>query len=93
MLTFDSLIEVILYVEDVERMFDFYTDVFGLEVVEGQPEHGFVKLDVGGTSLALHAGREGALGLYAPKLVFEVEDISTARDHLLDHDVERGVTP
>ena len=87
---FDSLIEVIVYVEDMDRMFAFYSEVFGLDVVEGEPEHGFVKLDVGGTTLALHEGREGELGRFAPKLVFEVEDLAAARDHLLGADVDLG---
>lgn len=88
--TFDSLIEVIVYVEDMDQMFAFYTDAFGLDVVEGAPEHGFVKLDVDGTALALHEGRKGDLGRYAPKLVFEVEDLAAARDHLAAYDVELG---
>lgn len=88
--TFDSLIEIIVYVEDMDRIFAFYTDAFGLEVVGGAPEHGFVKLDVGGTTLALHEGREGDLGRYAPKLVFGVEDLAAARAHLADYDVELG---
>lgn len=88
--TFDSLTEVIVYVEDMDRLFGFYTDAFGLDVVGGAPEHGFVKLDVGGTTLALHEGREGEIGRYAPKLVFEVEELASARDHLAAYDVELG---
>lgn len=88
--TFDSLIEVIVYVEDMDRMFALYTDAFGLDIVEGAPEHGFVKLDVGGTTLALHEGREGDISRYAPKLVFEVEDLAAARDHLAEYDIELG---
>lgn len=87
---FDELIEVIVYVQDMERMLSFYTDVFGLEVTQGKPEHGFVKLDVGTSALCLHAGREGELGQYAPKLVFEVDDLAEARDHLREHNVELG---
>lgn len=88
--TFDSLTEVIVYVEDMDRLFEFYTDAFGLDVVGGAPEHGFVKLDVGGTTLALHEGREGDLDRFAPKLVFEVADLAAARDHLAAFDVELG---
>lgn len=86
--TFDTLSEVILYVEDVERMLGFYGDVLGLEVVAGAPDHGFVKLDAGGCDLALHAGRDGDVGRYAPKIVFDVPDLGAARDHLADHDIE-----
>ena len=90
---FDSLGEVIVYVEEMDRMYSFYTEAFGLDVVAGAPEHGFVKLDAGGVELALHGGREGnedELGRYAPKLVFDVADLAAAREHLRAHDVELG---
>lgn len=87
---FDSLSELIVYVRDVERMVSFYTDVFGLEIVAGDPEHGFVKFDTGTCSLCLHAGGDGNLGGDAPKFVFEVEDIEAARSYLQTHDVQLG---
>lgn len=83
-----TLDEVILYVEDMDRMLDFYRDVLGLEAAGGAPEHGFVRLDAGGVDLALHAGRDGDVGRFAPKIVFAVEDIAAARDALRAHDVE-----
>lgn len=86
--TFDSLGEVILYVEEMDRMYEFYADVFGLAVTAGDPDHGFVKFDVGSCELALHAGRDGDVGQYAPKVVFEVDDLATARDHLAEHGVD-----
>jgi predicted enzyme related to lactoylglutathione lyase len=87
---FDTVSEIILFVEDMDRMFSFYTDVFELEVAAGDPDHGFVKFDTGTCDLCLHAGRDGDLGEYAPKFVFEVDDVETARDHLERHDVELG---
>lgn len=86
----DSLIEVIVYVDDMDRLYEFYTDAFGLDVLEGAPEHGFVKLDVGGTALALHEGRDGDLSRYAPKLVFAVDDLEAVRDHLSEYAVDFG---
>lgn len=91
--TVDTLSEVIVYVQEMDRMFEFYTDAFGLAVAGGDPEQGFVKLDAGGAALALHEGREGReddLGRYAPKLVFDVDGLGAARDHLSEYDVELG---
>lgn len=87
---FETLTEVILYVEDMDRMFEFYSEVLGFRVLEGDPEHGFVKLDVGTCALCLHEGRDGPPGEYAPKLVFEVSDLEEAADHLRNHDVQVG---
>lgn len=87
---FDTISEVILYVEDVDRMTSFYREAFGLEVAAGGPEHGFVKFDTGECTLCLHAGRDGDPGQYAPKFVFEVDDLEAARSHLVEHDVELG---
>lgn len=90
MTDFDTLSEVIVYVEEMDRMASFYTDVFGLDVAAGDPEHGFVEFDTGTCSLCLHAGREDDPGDAAPKFVFEVEDVEEARSYLRDHDVELG---
>jgi catechol 2,3-dioxygenase-like lactoylglutathione lyase family enzyme len=87
---FDTLSEVIVYVQDMDRMLSFYTDVLGLEIAAGNPEHGFVEFDTGTCSFCLHAGGEGDLGEDAPKFVFGVEDVEAARSYLQDHDVELG---
>jgi catechol 2,3-dioxygenase-like lactoylglutathione lyase family enzyme len=87
---FDTLHEVILYVGDVDRALSFYTGVLGLEVADGAPEHGFVALDTGTCRLCLHAGGEGDVGEDAPKVVFQVEDVATARSYLRDRGVEMG---
>lgn len=90
MSTFDTLGEIILFVRDMDDMLAFYTDVIGLDVAQGEPEHGFVKLDTGDTMLCLHAGRESAVSDAEPKLVFEVEDLEAAVEHLEAHDVTLG---
>lgn len=87
---FGRLSEVIRYVEDVDRLTDFYTDAFDLEIAAGDPDHGFVRLDTGACSLCLHAGRDGELGEYPATVVFSVDDVDAAREHLLDRDVEMG---
>lgn len=87
---FQRLSEILLYVEDMNRMVSFYTEVLGFDIQEGKPEHGFVRLETGGSSLCLHEGREGDVGPYAPKLVFDVADLETAADHLRNHDVPLG---
>lgn len=86
----NDLIEVILYVEDIDRMTTFYSEVFGLEIAEGEPDHGFVRFDTGGCDLCLHAGREEAPGRYAPKITFGVEELEAAQRRLRDHNVELG---
>lgn len=87
---FDTISEVIPYVEDVDRTTSFYGDVFGLDVAAGDPGHGFVKFDTGECALCLHAGRDGDLGKDVPTFVFEVEDLDEPRSHLERHDVELG---
>lgn len=87
---FDHVSEVILYVEDIDQMLDFYQDAFGLEVKGGDPDHGFVRFDTIGSDLCLHAGRDGDIGAYAPKVVFAVDDLETARSHLEKFDVALG---
>lgn len=82
MTRFDTLSEVILYVEDIDAMVEYYTEVMDLEIASGAPEHGFVAFDTGRCQLCLHAGRDGDIGPYAPKVVFEVDDLQAARESL-----------
>ncbi len=87
---FDAVSEIILYVEDMAEMMTFYTDVLGLEVVSGAPEHGFVRFDTGQGRLCLHAGGESDVGSAAPKVVFEVGDLAAARETLESNGVKVG---
>lgn len=48
-----SLTRVILYVQDVQRLADFYRDAFGLPVVE-EIEGEWAVLEIGACQLALH---------------------------------------
>ncbi len=87
-----GLIEIILYVADMDAQVRFYRDVFGLEVtypaaLDSYADQFWVTLDAGGVVLALHGGGQGRLGADTPKIVFGVDDIHVARAEL----VEKGV--
>ncbi len=88
----NGLIEVIVYVSDMDAQVRFYRDVFELEVtypagLDSYADQFWVTLDAGGVLLALHGGGQGRLGADTPKIVFGVEDIHAARQEL----VEKGV--
>jgi catechol 2,3-dioxygenase-like lactoylglutathione lyase family enzyme len=88
-----GLIEVIVYVRDMPRAVEFYRDILGLRVTypAGPADYGaehWVTLDTGACTLALHAGGQGQAGADAPKIVFQVAEVESAREAL----VARGVT-
>jgi len=90
-----GLIEVILYVIDMDAQVRFYRDIFGLDVhypagLSDYRQEFWVTLDTGQCLLALHAGGLGRLGADTPKIVSGVEDIHAARGHLVDHGVAIG---
>ena len=81
------LIEVILYVSDMNRAVRFYRDVLGLIPVYPQcddySQEFWVVLDTGGCKLCLHGGGKQDHGQDSPKIVFQVDDIQQAREELL----------
>lgn len=88
----DSLIEVILYVENMPAQVAFYRDVLGLTVREPAPPASFaaadwVTFDTGPCTLALHSGGRRRLGEDAPKIVFQVDDLPGARAALMQKGV------
>ena len=90
-----ELMEIILYVEDMNRQLSFYRDQLGFKVVNPQESADYgkefwVELDTGSCSLALHAGGKSRFGADAPKFVFRVKDILAARQELLNLEVEMG---
>ncbi len=96
MVKIGGLMEVILYVQDMNTEVWFYRDVLGLEVVEPKGVADFadifwVVLDTGCCKLALHAGGKRRLGDDAPKIVFRVSDVPAARKELLARDVPMGI--
>jgi catechol-2,3-dioxygenase len=90
-----ELQRAILFVKDIERMTAFYRDVLGLPVIPGTATAGWVELETGGASLALHAiPEEIARGIditepprpraEAPvKLVYRTHDLEAARAELI----------
>lgn len=91
----NGLIEIILYVADMQRMVDFYRDNFDLPVTYPEPGQDlsqafWVTLDAGGCVLALHGGGQGRIGADTPKIVFGVDDIHAARAALLNNGVDIG---
>jgi predicted enzyme related to lactoylglutathione lyase len=89
----NGLIEIIVYVANMDAQVHFYQDVFGLAVIyptglENYAKEFWVTLDAGGVLLALHGGGQGRIGADTPKIVFGVEDIHAARAAL----VSRGVS-
>lgn len=90
-----ELMEVILYVEDMNAQVAFYHDKLDLPVnypagLDDYSDQVWVELDAGTCVLALHAGGEGRLGADAPKLVFRVDDVNAAREEFLARGVRMG---
>lgn len=90
-----ELMEVILYVQDMNSQVRFYRDTLGLDVkqpegVEDYSNVYWVELDTGPCTLALHGGGGRRFGEDAPKIVFRVQDIQAARQRLLDKGVQIG---
>jgi catechol 2,3-dioxygenase-like lactoylglutathione lyase family enzyme len=86
-----GLIEVILYVKDMNKMVHFYSEVLDLPpATPGKREFSSesrVTFQTGSCTLALHSGGNGNTGPDAPKIVFQVEDIKSARFQLLQASV------
>jgi predicted enzyme related to lactoylglutathione lyase len=90
-----EIMEVILYVEDMESQVSFYRDKLGLKVkfpteTTSFSEEIWVELDSGPSTLALHAGGKRRFGADAPKIVFRVGDILADRQELTDQEVQMG---
>lgn len=87
-----GLIEVILFVKDMNKMVRFYRDVLDLPLtdpnIRDHANEDWVTFESGACQLALHSGGSGNIGPEAPKIVIQVQDIKSARFQLL----ESGVT-
>lgn len=87
--------EVILYVQAMGVMVNFYRDQLGLRVEEPADKEDlssedWVVLDAGATKLALHSGGQQRLGEDTPMLVFAVADLAAARSVLSERGVALG---
>jgi catechol 2,3-dioxygenase-like lactoylglutathione lyase family enzyme len=97
-----QLRRVIVFVKDLPRMSEFYRDALGLRTVPGRGVDGWAELDAGAATIALHAipaAIAARIAISAPpaaredtpiKLVFEVDDLSAARAHLIAHGATMG---
>jgi catechol 2,3-dioxygenase-like lactoylglutathione lyase family enzyme len=90
-----EIMEIIIYVDDMNGQVSFYRDKLGFKVKTPHESTDYsnefwVELDTGSCSLALHAGGKRRFGTDAPKFVFRVSDILAARQSLIDQEVEMG---
>jgi len=91
-----SLSYVIVYVNDTERALPFYKDVLGFKVKSEVP--GWVELDLGNTTLALH-GEDKTDATKAVKrgnstvAVFNVDNVNEAYETLKSNGVKVLKTP
>lgn len=90
-----EIMEIIIYVDDMNGQVSFYRDKLGFKVKTPQESTDYsnefwVELDTGSCSLALHAGGKRRFGTDAPKFVFRVSDILAARQSLIDQEVVMG---
>jgi predicted enzyme related to lactoylglutathione lyase len=86
-----DLMEVILYVGDMAQAVAFYRDRLGLRIDYPQRDdyrsEYWVVFETGSCKLCLHGGGEHRQGQDAPKIVFRVQDVQTARAQLMDRGV------
>jgi predicted enzyme related to lactoylglutathione lyase len=90
-----GLLEVILYVQDMQAQVSFYRDKLGLVVKEPRGIQDYsdvywVELDTGACTLALHGGGQRRQGPDAPKFVFRVADVEATRSGLESRGVALG---
>lgn len=87
-----TLAYVIVYVKDTEKALPFYKDVLGFKVKNAVP--GWVELDMGNTTLALHGEDKNAEPAKAVKrgnntvAVFNVDNANEAHEVLKSHGVK-----
>ena len=95
MVKMGPIIEIIVYVRDMDAQVRFYRDKLELPLsyppdLDSYQDQDWVTFDVGECTLALHGGGEGGLSLDAPKFVFQVADVVTTRETLLGRGVVLG---
>ena len=82
-----GLIEIILYVKDMDRMVRFYRDVLDLPLSDAATRdfsnQDWITFETGDCRLVLHSGGSGKIGPDAPNVVFLVDEIKSARFQLL----------
>ena len=74
---------VILFVRDIEAVGAFYQNQLGLPVKDKPIEPGWLELDTGTCTLALHSGGEPNEAHRSPKIVFALRDVEQTRSELV----------
>ncbi len=95
MIKLGPIYEIILYVEDMDSQVSFYRDTLELPLsyppdLEDYSNQMWVTFDTGACILALHGGGKRDFGRDAPKFVFEIEEVKSTRQSLLDRGVLLG---
>lgn len=94
--------QLIVYVNDIQNMVNFYKDVIGLIIsyphVDDYSDQTYVSFGTGTATFALHTGKESSdTPVDAPKYNFEVENIQIVRETLIQKGVNmteiRNATP
>jgi len=80
-------LQIILFVQDMNREVRFYRDVLGLPLVyprglEDYANEMWVEFDLGETTLAIHGGAEDTPDTLH-ELVFYVENVASAREMII----------
>jgi catechol 2,3-dioxygenase-like lactoylglutathione lyase family enzyme len=88
-----KLMQIILFVREMDRAVHFYRDVLGLEVVypqahlEDYSSEMWVEFDAGGCALALHGGAKKPPE-DSHEVIFKVEDLVQARQEILNAGIQ-----
>lgn len=90
-----EIMEVILYVQDMQAQVTFYRDTLDLAVsypqgLDHYHDQNWVTFASGACTLALHGGGQRRQGEDTPMLVFRVADIQSARQALVARGVAMG---
>jgi catechol 2,3-dioxygenase-like lactoylglutathione lyase family enzyme len=80
-----ELVEVVVYVRDMERAIRFYRDTLGLQIEHESP--GWTTFRTGACTLALHATDRRELGTAEPDPTFLVADAEAERARLMGEGV------
>lgn len=91
----NRLMEVILYVQDMNTEVEFYSNKLGFKIsypqgVDDYADQMWVTLNTGLCTLALHGGGKRRHGADSPKIVFQADNILAAREELIQKGVELG---
>ena len=81
-----ELVEVVLYVREMERAISFYRDTLGLQLQ--YESAGWTTFRTGACTLALHASERREQGAAEPAPTFLVADAATERARLVGAGVE-----